>query len=322
MTRPPNNPGDNPQDNPQPGQPGQPQPPQGGVPPQVPPPQAGQGFPPPPPGGYPPPGGFPPPEQPYPPQGYGQPGYGQPGYAQPGYSLPPQAHFNLGDAFSWAWNKFTKNAAALIVPILVYGIITLAVMFLGVYLVGSFGVDGSSIDADGTRTVSLTTGGSISSALLALLVSIIGYLALASYVTGLLDIADGKQVGIGSFFAPRNAGQAVVGALLLALIQGLLALIPYVGGIASIVVGLLTMFVIPTIVDRNVSVGEGFKQGFAVFQKDAGNSILVYIIAGLLFIVGAAICLVGALVAVPVAALVMINAYRLISGGQVAAPTP
>ena len=41
--------------------------------------------------------------------------------AGPGF--PGAQAFNVGEAFSWAWNKFTKNAVALIVPALVYGII-------------------------------------------------------------------------------------------------------------------------------------------------------------------------------------------------------
>jgi uncharacterized membrane protein len=32
--------------------------------------------------------------------------------------VPPA--FSIGDALSWAWNKFTQNAAALIVPTLAY----------------------------------------------------------------------------------------------------------------------------------------------------------------------------------------------------------
>jgi hypothetical protein len=74
-------------------------------------------VPPPPPGGYPPPpppGGYPPPSPgaAYPPAG--GPGYGAAGTGQ---------QYSPGEGFSWAWNKFSKNAAALIVPSLVYAII-------------------------------------------------------------------------------------------------------------------------------------------------------------------------------------------------------
>ena len=101
----------------------------------APPPGPGYGrhaSPPPGPGGYgpppgPPPGEGPPPSYgappPPPPSGYGAPPAGYP--PQPSYGAPPggpggPAQFNVGEAVSWAWNKFTKNALALIVPLLLY----------------------------------------------------------------------------------------------------------------------------------------------------------------------------------------------------------
>ncbi|RDH09945.1 hypothetical protein, partial [Tsukamurella pulmonis] len=239
----------------------------------------------------------------------------------PGYPLPPQARFNLGDAVSWAWNKFTKNAAALIVPILVYAVALIATTALAYFLIAQFGIADVTQDADGTIMVDLTTAGSVATVVFSFVFSLVAYACLVAYLSGLLDIADGKQVGIGSFFAPRNTGQAMLTALLLAVLTSLVSAIPYVGYIASIVIGLVTMFVLPIVVDRTLSVGDGFKQGFAVFQKDVGNAILVYIITLLIVVVGAALCGVGLLVAAPVASLVLINAYRLISGGRVAPPT-
>ena len=115
------------------GYPPPPPPPGGGYPP---PPPPGGGYPPPPGGGYapppPPPGGgyAPPPQQQagYPPVPGGYPPPQQAGYPAPGGYPPPAGPgypgaqaFNVGEAFSWAWNKFSKNAAALIVPTLVYG---------------------------------------------------------------------------------------------------------------------------------------------------------------------------------------------------------
>ena len=84
------------------------------------PPQSG-GYAPPPPqsGGYPPP----PPPGGYPPAG---PGYG-------GYGTQPQ--YDVGDGFSWAWNKFTKNAGPLIIATLVYALVELVVVGILVTLV-------------------------------------------------------------------------------------------------------------------------------------------------------------------------------------------
>ncbi|MCS3780913.1 hypothetical protein [Tsukamurella ocularis] len=328
MTQPPNYPGDN-----QGGYPQNPQDPQhggyqqGGYP-QQPPQQPGYGqggFPPPPqdPGygqggqGFPPPqGGFPPPPQggfPPPPGGFGGPQYG--GGQQP---------FNIGDAFSWAWNKFTKNAVPLIVAILVYTLVIGAIVGLGYFLIVSIVLGSSSTDADGFTTMS--TGGSVGAlvgmALLILVTGIVGCIIQASLYSGLLDIADGKPVDIGSFFKPRNSGQVVIAAVIIGAVSAILSLIPFLGTIVSIVVGFLTMFAIPTIVDRGLPAIEGIKQGFGVIQRDIGNSILTFVIAGLIGMIGACLCGIGLLVAGPVASLLVVYAYRRLSGGQVAPLTP
>ncbi len=64
-------------------------------------------------GSYPPPGNYPPPQGNYPPPGYPVPG--APAFGAPAYSV--------GEAVSWAWNKFSTNAAAILVPTLVFGVI-------------------------------------------------------------------------------------------------------------------------------------------------------------------------------------------------------
>ncbi len=53
----------------------------------------------------------------------GYPPVGPPGYggAQP---------YNVGEAFSWAWNKFTKNAGPLIIATLVYGLILIVLQVI------------------------------------------------------------------------------------------------------------------------------------------------------------------------------------------------
>ncbi|ADG79844.1 Integral membrane protein OS=Tsukamurella paurometabola (strain ATCC 8368 / DSM / CCUG 35730/ CIP 100753 / JCM 10117 / KCTC 9821 / NBRC 16120 / NCIMB 702349/ NCTC 13040) OX=521096 GN=Tpau_3259 PE=4 SV=1 [Tsukamurella paurometabola] len=313
MTQPPNNPGDNQGGFPPPQDPQQP----GGFPPQ------GQGFPPPPPPGpgFPPPQGaqgFPPPTQPGP--GYPPPPAGGYPPVQGGYGAPygggPQK-FNLGDGFSWAWNKFTKNAANLILALVVLGIIVSIVGFLVSAIYGA--LFGQTAD-DGSYTVYYSPG-TLQGAVFTLITGIVAYIAQAAYFSGVLDIADGKQIGFGSFFKPRNVGQVALVSVLVSVVNALLSFIPYVGSLLSIIVGFIAAFTLLVVVDRGVSAVDGVKQAVEVIQKDIGNAIVAYIIAGLLVIAGAILCGVGMLVTVPLAALLMVNAYRLISGAQVAPAT-
>ena len=102
--------------------------------------RAAPGYGPPPQPGYGPPPGYPPPP------GYGppQPGYGPP----PGFGPPPGQGFDIGQAFSWAWNKFTQNLGPLILATLVYGVIGIVVHGLVFVLLGGATADVPSADGD------------------------------------------------------------------------------------------------------------------------------------------------------------------------------
>lgn len=333
MTQPPNFPGDN-----QGGYPQNPQDPQqggyqqGGYP-QQPPQQPGYGQ-----GGYPPPGGFPPPQDPFakggqggqgfpPPQGgQGFPPPPQGGFPPPpggGFGAPQQQPFNIGDAFSWAWNKFSKNAVALIVSMLVYWLIFAVVGGLFYFVFASTltnVVTTTDPDSYSTQTTADLSTGSIVVGIIGFVVILfLGFLAQASYSTGLLDIADGREVTIGSFFKPRNFGAAAVTALLVAVIFVIGYALCIIPGIVAI---FLLAYAVLFSVDRGLSAGDALRSSFETVKANAGQSILATFLSGLVAGAGAILCYVGALVTGPLGQLVQVYAYRRLSGGQVAPLTP
>ncbi len=330
--------------------PGYPPPPGYGTPPPPPPPPPpGYGAPPPAPGygrhAGPPPGGYGPPPGPpsgeAPPPGYGMPppppppggppppGYGAPpaGYPpQPGYGTPPSGpmppQFNVGDAVSWAWNKFTQNAVALIVPVLGYGavltVLGLVAGFLPVAL-------GQRTDTTYTDAYGNTVGGaSVTFGAASIAVMVIGYILIfvaaifmaAGFVTGCLDIADGKPVSIGSFFKPRNLGPVFLTALLVAVgtsIGTALCIIP------GLIFGFLAQFAIAFVVDRSLSPVDSVKASIATARSNVGGALLSWLVQYAIVLVGELLCGVGLLVALPVALLIQIYTYRKLSGGRVVA---
>ncbi|MDR3664190.1 MAG: hypothetical protein P4L86_28045, partial [Mycobacterium sp.] len=274
--------------------------------------------PPPPPGGaYPPPpqGGFaPPPPGGYPPAGYQ---YG---------AVPGAGAFSIGEAFSWAWNKFTKNPAPLIVSMLVYGLIAgvLAgiVEFSAMALADNSVTSYTSDDSSMSYSFAATSLGPASIAVL-----VVGYLVLlvvgaaissANFV-GLLGIADGQPTDIGSFFKPRYIGPMIV----LTLIVGVLVGIGYVLCVLpGLIVALFAMFSHVALVDRNLPAIDALKASFEIVKANIGQVILVWLVAGLVAMAGVLACGVGVLVSAPVASLMIVYAYRRLSGGQVAPLTP
>ncbi len=318
MTQPPN-PGD-----PQ-GQPGGYQPPQ--------PPQEGGYQPPQPPQqpGYQPPpqGGFQPPQP-----GYQQPGYQQPGYQQPpqGYAAPPPgyapqgggaADFNVGEAFSWAWNKFTKNAVPLIVAIIGYAIALGAVLGIVWAIAISLGTkesitspySGQTFESD---TTTLGAGSFIVLLIGYLIALVLGAVFASGFINSLLKIADGQQVDIASFFKPRNLTQVILAALILGIASAIGSIV-FIGGILVALFGLYTMW---AVVDRDLPAIEGLKTSFNLVKDNFVTALITYFLGAIIAAVGLLLCGIGGLVSIPVAALFTAYSWRHVSRGQIAPLTP
>lgn len=327
MTTPPTPPGDYPP----PG--GYPPPPQGGYPPpgEYPPPPPGWGYPPPPQGGYPPPPGA------YPPPGWGYPPPPQGGYPPPpqgGYPPPPQGgwappppgygapgpSYSIGDALTWAWQKFARNAVPLLVATLVFGLLLIVLNMLSSQLLQAVSPEASTVTEIGDSLLESTTraisGAGIAALILSSLVQIVVSGVVASaYYGGLVDIANGQPVTVGSFFRPRNVVSVVIASLIVGILTG-------IGVVLCILPGLLvtvfTLFSTVAIVDRNLSPIDGIKASIDITKAHFGKVLLAWLMSVALLAVGALLCGVGLLVTAPLAYLFVVYTYRTLSGGSVA----
>jgi len=168
-------------------------------------------------------------------------------------------------------------------------------------------------------TTSTMSGGGFAVLILSTIVQIIvkGAIASAGYA-GLLDIANGQQVSIGSFFRPRNIVAVVVAGLIVDIltIVGLIACI-----LPGLAVMVFTWFSTVAIVDRNLSPIDGIRASVDIVKKDFGFVLLAWLTFLSLILVGALACGVGLLVTAPVAYLLLVYTYRRLSGGSVAPAT-
>jgi uncharacterized membrane protein len=309
----------------------QPPPPYGGSQPPPPgnyPPPPPGGYPPPPQGGYPPPpsqGGYPPPPGPggYPPPPSGYPPQG--GYPPAGYGGGVgQQPYSVGEAFSWAWNKFTKNAVPLIVSTLIYGLIIGVLSGIVFGLAMALAPDPVSTYESSEYGFEYSTSASLGAA--SIFVFILGGIVLfvvagaiqSAYYSGLLDIANGREVTIGSFFKPRNVGNVIVATLII----GIATSIGSACFILGLAVALFTMFAIIALLDRNLSPIDAIKASFDVTKNNFVQVLLTYLVVLAVAIVGALLCGIGLFVAIPVVALIEVYAWRRLTGGQVAELNP
>jgi uncharacterized membrane protein len=276
------------------------------------------------PAGYPPPPGYGPP--PGPPPGYGAPppppGYQQPPGGYPQYAGGPQypgvgvPFFSVGDAFNWAWNKFGKDAVPLIVSALLYLAIEVVLFGLAFVLLGG----ANATSADGGNGASFSVGlGTVGTIVFQIVSFAFVTFVQAAILSGILDIADGRPVTIGSFFKPRNFGGVILAALLVGLLSG-------IGYVLCIIPGLIftffAMFTIAFVIDRGLSPIDALKASFATVRSNIGGALLSWLVQFLVILVGALACGIGLIVAAPVAGLIQIYTYRRLSGGQIAPLTP
>ncbi|WP_371744094.1 hypothetical protein, partial [Mycobacterium sp. DL592] len=242
----------------------------------------------------------------------------------PGYGPPSGPQVSIGEAFSWAWGQFSKNAVPLLVATLVLGVIVGGLSGILSAVLGAMSPDTATVyESDGSSFsyssgIQLGAGGTV--------VLIIGGIALlvvagaiaSAYVGGLLDIANGQKVSVGSFFKPRNVANVVLTTVIVGILSAIgnfLCVIP------GLLVSIFTMFAIVAVVDRNLSAINGIKTSFDIVKSNFGPAILAWLVAIAITLVGALLCGIGLIVAVPVAYLFEIFVYRRLTGGEVA-PVP
>lgn len=296
MTQPPN-PGDYP-------------PPAGAYPPPAGPPP-GFGAPPPPPGwGYPPPGAYPPPGS-YPPP--------PPPGSYPPPPPPPRHRLSIGDALGWSWQKFARNAVPLLVAALIINVVILlltvgfAVVLEAVSPETLTAINTASGVVE-TSTASLTNAG--------VAVAILGYgigllfvgAALSAYIGGVLDIADGRPVTVGSFLRPRNVPPMMAATLAVGMLAGIGLLLCIVPGV---LVMIFTLLYPVAIVDRNLSAIAGIRAAVDLARRNFGAVFLAWLISTLIMAIGG-FCLVLTVLAWPLTYLFMVFCYRRLTGGPVA----
>ncbi|CAM3576208.1 Proline and glycine rich transmembrane protein [Mycobacterium colombiense] len=205
----------------------------------------------------------------------------------------------------------------LIVPALAYAVLfAIASTLIG--LSQDMGTTTSSSDDDYFTFTANLNGGGMALLILGYLVAyLVGAFAQSAFLSGCLDLTDGRPVTIGSFFKPRNFGMVFLAALLVGILTSIASMLCFLPGL---ILGIFAQFTIPYAIDRSEQPIKALTSSFSTVAANFGNALLVWLVEVAAVIVGFLACGVGVLVAVPVAALVGIYAYRKFSGGQVVAP--
>lgn len=254
--------------------------------------------------GYPPAGGFdqggfppPPPSDPYPPAG----GYGEP-------LQPPSASFSVGEAFNYGWRKFQAHLGPILLVTLVALVVPGAIGGLGGFVAG---LTARTDDPFG----GLSTFGTIVMMLFTLVGMVVGFVISVGLVRAALDITHGREVSLQTVFRLDNLVQPLIASLIIGVgttIGSYLCVIP------GLLVVFFTQFTLHFVVDKNLPAWEAIKASASLVNRNLGSLVGLYFASLLAAIVGALLCGIGLLAAIPVILIATAFAYRKLQGEYVA----
>jgi hypothetical protein len=252
---------------------------------QPPPPSYGETPPPPPPPpsyGGPPAGGYGEPAPPPPPPGYGAPPAGAGGYS-------------VGTAWKYGWDKFVANVGQVLIAVLVLFAVNVGLSILG----------------------RLVSDSLIVTWVFSLISWIISMIIAAGIVRFALDITVGKELNAATLLTPHKLGEVIVASLIVGILT-------FVGLILCVIPGLLVMFftsfTLYFLMDKpELGAIDAIKASFDFTKANAGTVIVWFLLSIATWFVGALLCGVGLIVAIPVVLIGTAYTYKTLNGEPVAA---
>jgi uncharacterized membrane protein len=244
------------------------------------------------------------------------PAYGAPPAGTGGYS--PMA------AMQYGWAKFTKSPATLLVPALLVLVVLIVVdVVIQIILRGALlGTHDCTSTILGTSVKTQCGPGFFTtifvSALGGLVASFIGQLLGAGLIKSALNVADGKEVNAGDVFGYATRPNVVATAALVAGATFVGTLLCYLPGL---IVGFLTLFAMFYVVDKDMAPMDAIKASISLTTSKVGETILFYLLGIVVLIIGAILCLVGLLAAVPVVLAGAAYTFRVLNNEPVTPAT-
>jgi hypothetical protein len=230
----------------------------------------------------------------------------------------PQS-YSVGNAFSYAFKKFQENLLPLI-------LITL-VLLVGAAIVQLIGnVVSAAVVPDLTynfETGEYEGGGGgffgiamILSFLFGVLSFVINLVIQSGIIKASLALTRGQKVEIGTAFNGINWGQVIIAALIIgvATFVGLILCV-----LPGIVVIFFTSYTLYFVIDRNQDAMTAIKSSIAMVKDNVGTLILFFLASLAAYIVGACLCGVGLLAAIPVVVIAQAYTFRMLNNDPVTA---
>lgn len=230
-----------------------------------------------------------------------------------GYSAP--------SAMRYGWEKFTERPSQLLVPALVVAVAVIALevivqVLLSATLLGTHTctqtVVGQRVQTTcGPGFVPILLGAGIAGFVVSLIAQALG----AGLIKAGLNVADNRPVSTGEVFSYVVKGNVLLAALIVSVATAIGFVLCYIPGL---IIGFLLTFTMFFVVDQDMSAMQAVRASYAFTTGHLGATLLFYLLAVLAIIVGAVLCLVGLLAAIPVVLVGAAYTFRVLHNRPVA----
>ncbi|WP_148573358.1 hypothetical protein [Nocardioides caldifontis] len=222
------------------------------------------------------------------------------------------------NAIQWAWTKFTQNVGTMLTLALAAILVYAVVYGLGFLVAQPFAPEADTFNFE---TGQIEEGGGnfwVYTAVLMLVAGIAiaaGFAVMTALTHAALKIARGEPVNPGAAFAGIPWGSVVVAAILIGIGSFVGLLLCYLPGLIWQFVTMYTMYFV---IDRRLAPVDAIKASIQLTTQNLGPTLLFFLLAIVVGFVGALLCGIGLLVAVPVIVLGQAYTYRALQNEPVA----
>lgn len=213
--------------------------------------------------------------------------------------------WNVGDALGYGLARFRANPTSYVLGVLVL------VVGLAVAVAAGVLLQTTLVDVTSGLGVSLLVG-----ALGVGLLVVAAQLSGAGFLRGALGVTEGRTFEPRTVLSTEAAGPVLLTSLAIAAATFLGSLLCYLPGLA---VAFLTQWSLYFVIDRELAPGAAIRASVDLVRTRLTESLVWFVVGGLVVAAGAALCGVGLLVALPVVMLGGAYSYRVLTGQEIVA---
>jgi uncharacterized membrane protein len=235
---------------------------------------------------------------------------------------PASGHqpYSIGDAFTYGWAKFQQNLGPILLGLIAYIVVVGIITTIWSLIAAALFTPSTEQQMEALLT-GQGMGRSVFGGLLYFgFTAIVGFLGFviiqAAVVRAALALTRGETIELKTLFEFDNLPQLLIGAIVVGVLTGVGSMLCYIPGL---IVAFFTQFYVHFVIDQKMSGIDAIKASFAFVNSNLGTLVGFYLASVAAYVLGALLCGIGLLVALPVVFIAQAYTYQRLRGVPVAA---